>query len=207
MLRAVVLLGGGILGLIAGSIFSTHVFASLDSTAVTWEASTCPAGVYTITSTARNETSGESFTTTSLNVRLPQAMFVQQFANLPAGSFTVSAVARNLQGKSFQSDAQTIATAGYSAFVTTRRRPPAAPPTSFARSRNAPAPTPTPTPSPGDRRVTTDAAPSDAGGSVLLGSLDWRRFDLVDTDEDGLADLLRVELATGEIRMWRIVRR
>jgi len=80
-----------------------------------------------------------------------------------------------------------------------RRRQLTSPVSGFARPRNAPPATPPPT----DRRVTVNSAVTAPGGTL---NIDWRRIDLVDTDDDGLADLFRMELADGRVLSWRIVR-
>src|SRR5262245_18833675 len=112
MKRAVEMLGGGILGFIAGSFLCAPLIAHVFSSTVTWDASACPAGIYTITSTATNVESGRAFTTTTQHIRLPQPAIVQEFTSLPVGQYSVVAVARDARGTTFTSDPQSIAGSG-----------------------------------------------------------------------------------------------
>ena len=109
MARAVEMLGGAILGFIAGSILCAPLLAHVfGPTTVTWDASACPPGVYDITSTATSLTDSRSFRAFTQHIRLPKASIVQDFGDLPIGQYQVTAVARDARGRLFSSGAQTI---------------------------------------------------------------------------------------------------
>ena len=78
---------------------------------VTWNATSCPPGVYNVTSTARNLSTGESRVTSSPNVTLPRASVVQMFPDLPAGTYSVTAVGQRTDGETFGSVTQTLTSA------------------------------------------------------------------------------------------------
>ena len=45
-----------------------------------------------------------------------------------------------------------------------------------------------------------------APGRFLGPGVDWRRLDLLDTDEDGEIDVIRIELGSGKVLTWRVAR-
>ena len=244
MKRAVMHLMAGLAGFVMGLVLTTSPMAwSLAGTRVTWDASSCPDGVYTITSMARSPDNGRTHVTSSSNVTLPSPEVVQEFSGLPAGTFSVTAVARRSDGTQFESRAQTIVSAGDGVII---------PPT--------PTPTPTITPDPRNRQrpaadpsmgraqprvnpngVIVQPAQSRSGSgddmarvettgktvatsTLLISKSDletiriqlsdvidpestepsWRRISLVDSDADGLTDVVLVEMANGDVRVWRL---
>jgi hypothetical protein len=217
------------MGLATGLMFVHPLSAFFGTTTVTWDASNCPAGIYTITALARASSDTQHYSVTTSNVSLPKATVVQQFSNLPSGSFQVSATAMSSNGETFQSQIETVTSNGTSGgggtVVFGRSRPPSTPATGLAKSRNQPADPPAPPPS--DRKLTpaavTTNTPADAlqrqsnavlGPQVrrLLALLaddsngadpQWRRVDLVDDDADGIVDYLAVESISGEIWIYR----
>lgn len=214
------------MGLASGLALVHPLSAFLAPTTIRWDASMCPAGVYTITAQARTLDKQVSSITTS-NVSLPKGEIVQQFQNLPAGTYQVRATATGNNGRTFESEGQTVQGGSEGGVILGRSRPPSTPVLGFARSRNQPAaPTPPPT---GDRRLTpaevaapapsATAVPQRANGvleghvRLLLALLaedssgpdrQWRRIDVVDDDADGFFDYVAVESASGEVRIYRL---
>jgi hypothetical protein len=119
----------------------------------------------------------------------------------------------------------TVTSGGDGGVVFGRSRPPTAPSTGIARSRNQPA---DPAPPPTDRKlapaaVTPNAPAPDASlrwndtmlepqVRRLLAFLtddssgsdpQWRRVDMVDDDADGVVDYVAVESISGEIWIYR----
>jgi hypothetical protein len=106
-----------LIGLVAGVaggllLVPEPIRAALTATHVSWDGSQCPAGDYTITSTASNLQSGESFQATATGVRLPSSSVGLDFSNLPGGTYRVIAHAGNPDGDSFESQTQTLTVAG-----------------------------------------------------------------------------------------------
>lgn len=236
MSRAVELLGGGILGFIAGSFLCTPVIAHVfGPTTVTWDASACPSGIYTITSTATSAEDGRSFTAVTDHIRLPQGSIVQEFSDLPAGQYLVTASVRDAHGNAFPSNTQTVTGQGPSRG---HQSPPVAPPPqagydppSVGKSAAAPPvlappapdaapPPPPPPPVVGPSAPQETKAPTasmqltPAMAKLLIGEADtkagiepavlksippWRRIDLIDADDDGIVDVVRIEFVSGEI--------
>ena len=187
MRRAAISIAGGVFGFVISWIAVAQPLASaVASTVVTWSASSCPAGVYTITSTAISLATGRTFSVTSTNVQLPKASVTQQFTSLPSGDYRVLAVAARTGGPTFGSAAQTIAADGTGSAFLPRSRPTTREPTGVARPR-------------GGKQI-ADVS------SMVIGSVDWRRFDLIDGDEDGEIDAIRIELTNGRVLTWRIAR-
>jgi len=103
---------GLLAGLVCGFVLLPEpILARFASTHVTWDGSQCPAGSYTITSTASNLFTGESFQTTSPHVRLPLNSVGQDFSNLPPGMYLVTARSVDLEGTAFVSDEQHVTVA------------------------------------------------------------------------------------------------
>src|SRR4030095_1266025 len=109
MSRAVEILGGLTIGLIAGSFLCAPLTARVfGPTNVTWNASACPPGIYTITATATSADGSRSYSATTAHIRLPRPTIVQEFGSLPAGQYVVTAVARDARGRTFDSGQQTV---------------------------------------------------------------------------------------------------
>lgn len=109
MQRAVELLGGGILGLVVGYFLCSPLFAHVfGPTTVTWDARSCPPGVYTITSTATSQDGLRMFTATTQQVQLPRESVVQDFGEIPIGQYLVRAVAQDANGRTFDSSTQEV---------------------------------------------------------------------------------------------------
>lgn len=214
------------MGLATGLMFMHPLSAFLGPTTVTWDASTCPAGSYSITATARATSDTKFYSVTTSNVSLPRASVVQQFQDLPSGSYQVSAVAMANSGKSFQSQLQTVTGSGSSSgggVIFGRSRPPTSPAIGLARSRNQPVDPPKPPPTdkrqaPAAAAPATDPSPPRSGMAfegharrvlaLLATQLDgtdrqWLRISVVDDDEDGSIDYIAVEHASGEIWIYR----
>jgi hypothetical protein len=218
------------MGLATGLVFVHPLSAFFGTTTVTWDASNCPAGVYTITALARATSDTQHYSVTTSNVSLPKATVVQQFSNLPSGSFQVSATAMSSNGETFQSQIETVTSNGSSGgggtVVFGRSRPPSTPATGLAKSRSQPAdppPTPPNDPKLAPSAVPTNAPPPDASLRRSDAVLDpqvrrllvlladdssgsdrqWRRVDVVDDDADGVADYVAVESISGEIWIYR----
>lgn len=210
------LLGGLLAGSVAGSILpGSHLAATFGPATVTWDASSCPVGVYSITTTAISFKGGGSFVTTSSGVQLPKHTLTQFFDNLPAGKYAVSAVAREAEGNEFRSGTQLLtmapATAGGS-FAARQPRPPTRQSGGRpgAGTRLAPAPEPPAAPETKAPAVKTAMSPFaitlDQLAERLGDGSDWRRFDLLDLDEDGVVDVVRIEWSSGAIAVVRLVR-
>jgi hypothetical protein len=214
---------GGLMGLATGLALVHPVSAFLGPTTITWDASSCPAGIYTITAVARG--TSDSFYVTTSNVSLPKGAVVQQFSDLPTGTYQVSATATGNNGQSFNSQGQTVqGGSNGGVLIFGRSRPPTTPAKGLARARNQPVDNPRP---PNDPRLTAPssattsatAVPSRANGWLdddvrLLFALlaedpggmerQWRRIDAVDDDADGLVDYVAVESTSGEVRIYRL---
>jgi hypothetical protein len=220
MPRAVELLGGGILGFIAGSFLCAPLIAHVfGPTTVTWDASACPSSTYTIISTATKLDGSASFTATAAHVQLPQSSIVQEFTDLPFGEYRVTAVARDAKGRLFNSDTQTISglgpSRGHQASSTTTVH------TGYAATAARPAaitaqPS-TSLPSPVANRPAAAIAPvertfrlSGAMAELLTGEPgseagllaaypQWKSVVFIDVDDDGVVDLVRIEFVSGEV--------
>jgi len=215
------------MGLATGLMFVHPLSAFFGTTTVTWDASSCPAGTYTVSALARATANTSQYSVTTTNVSLPKASITQQFQNLPPGPYNISAVATPISGTTYGSELVTITSTGSGdgGIIVGRNKPPASPSLGTARSRNQPA---EPTPPPTDRRQTPATVPTNApaAGSVsprANGVLDsqlrqlfalladdsggaarqWRRVDAVDEDADGVFDYLAVESISGEIWIYR----
>lgn len=137
MQRAAILLAGGLAGMAMGWIlFEYPISAFFGPTTVTWDATACPAGVYTVTSTARGLDGGAAYLITikSTNVKLPRKTLVQEFPNLPPGQYSVTATVLNRRGQVVGSSEQTVEGQGRPS-VLVRRRPPSTPRSGKAQPR------------------------------------------------------------------------
>ena len=223
MCRAVEMLGGGVLGFIAGTLLCApliaHVFGPVT---VTWDASSCPPGVYTITSTASSLTDSRSFTAVTQHIRLPKASIIQEFGDLPVGQFDVTAVVRDVRGQTVGSGSQTVfgqgpsrgrqRTASYS--IPEPYRPPVLRAPTAASSTATPsaqAAAVVPSPVKAVERASTvqrtrlsdeirNRLRSDDGVLNLLAEFPWwKRVAFIDDDDDGVIDLIQIEWFSGEV--------
>src|SRR5688572_3349681 len=94
------------MGLISGLALVHPVSAFLGPTTITWDASSCPPGIYTITAVARG--TSKTFSVITSSVSLPKGAVVQQFSDLPAGTYKVSASVTGDNEQSFHSQVQTV---------------------------------------------------------------------------------------------------
>ena len=157
----------GLLGMALGwVVVGDSVSAMFAPTQVTWDATSCPPGVYNITSTAWNLSTGESRVTSSSAVTLPLGSVVQVFPNLPAGTYSVSATALRTDGESFGSATQTLTGLGdptggpgmNDPGIGDRNRPPETPPIGTAVPRKPDGGLPPPgNPGAGSSSTTTPA--------------------------------------------------
>jgi hypothetical protein len=231
MTRGATHVAAGLIGMALGWILVPYPLAAIFSpTQVTWDAASCPAGVYTITSTAQgtgNRGHNGTFAATSTDVTLPRPSVVQEFPDLPPGTYAVTATARRSDGQTFRSDVQAISVFGASvAAVPDRsgsRRPPSSETKGVARPRRSTSPSDglasrppaSAVQAPAAARIERQPARS-RGGSVApparldrllirleditaAAGIDWRRIEIVDTDADGVVDLVTVEAADGTV--------
>lgn len=222
MKRSVELLGGGVLGLVLGTVFLANPIASAMTSYVraTWSLAGCPPGVFTLASTAQLLGGGPVYNATT-SVQVPHSDVVQVFNDLPAGQYTVSANLRRGDGIVVGSAVQTVATEeGVATATLLRGRDPSQPVTGIAAARRsqtppstpavtAPAPTVTPV---SVRPVGRTAAPREwlVAELVRLSDPDglesgWHQVQLVDLDGDGLVDEIRIEPPNGTAVVWRLV--
>ena len=138
------LLGGLLAGFVASSILPGSQVSAFSAASTTWDASTCAAGVFTVTSTATPLSGGAPFVATSANVPLPQTRFTQWFTDLPPDSYVVRAVSRAANGTQYVSDAVSISIPTGLPVPTPGPGP--APPRPSPPPSPAPSPAPTPTP-------------------------------------------------------------
>jgi hypothetical protein len=210
---------GVLTGLTLGWIaVATPLAAVFAPARVTWDATGCPAGTYTVISTAQKLGGGETFSATTTGVQLPRSTFSQEFSNLPNGGYSVSAIVQGNNGAVFAAKPQVIqaspdgtlafgqrgpATTAPSARGVVRPRGSSFQSTSLASSLGAGGPASTP------RSQPVIVAPA-AGWQerslleirrllVEAGELDWRRIEVLDTDGDGVIDRAAIELAAGDI--------
>ena len=204
MKGVVVSLIGGLCGVVAGSLLPWQSVAAMFSpTSITWDATGCPAGVYTVTSSARSS-NGTVYLTPAMTVKLPRKEVVQQFANLPAGTYSVSATVKRHDGRMIPSGSQTLTSDGSGVGLTMRRRPPATEVAGRASPRTAGS-------SPGSRTGLTAArsAGTNAAPASLIGGVRFipddlpRQIEILDLDADGIMDVVRVELFDGREWHWR----
>jgi len=124
MKRSVELLGGGVLGLVLGTVFLAHPIASALSTyaRATWSLAGCPSGVYTLAATAQSLSGGQVYTL-STPVQVPHADVVQQFANVPPGQYSISASLRRANGDVVGSGSQVVNTTDEGVVILRSRAP------------------------------------------------------------------------------------
>jgi len=219
---------GALTGLTLGWIaVATPLAAVFAPARVTWDATGCPAGTYTIISTAQKLGGGETFSATATGVQFPRSTFVQEFANLPAGGYSVSASVQGNNGAVFAARSQTIqvsegpqgfpapqdptgkagrrgpATTAPSGKGTVRPRGSSFQSSSLAASNVAGGPAST---TPSQPLIVGPAAGWQERSLLEIrrllleaGEVDWRRIEVLDADGDGVIDRAAIELATGDI--------
>jgi hypothetical protein len=226
MKRSVELLGGGVLGLVLGTVFLANPVASAIATYIraTWSLAGCPPGVYTLAATAQLLGGGSTYNATT-TVQVPHADVVQLF-NVPPGNYTVSASLRRGNGDVVGWGVQTVSTDDG---VVLRSRAPSQPVKGMAGPRwpqrppatpavTAPAPAITPVVTrpvdrpAGARPAAGTAAPREWLLAELIRLSDpdglesgWHQVQLVDFDGDGLVDEIRIEPPNGTAVVWRLV--
>lgn len=216
---------GALTGLTLGWIaVATPLAAVFAPARVTWDATGCPAGTYTIVSTAHKIGGAETFSATTTGVQLPRSTFIQEFANLPPGGYSVSANVQGDNGTVFAARPQIIqatqpplaplgarvksgrrgpATTAPSAGGTVRPRGSSFQSSSLAASHVAGGTAPT------MRSAPVTVGPPDGWQERSLleirrllvdaGEVNWRRIEVLDTDGDGVIDAAAIELAAGDI--------
>ena len=225
MKRSVELLGGGVLGLLLGTVFlATPIASTLSSYArAAWSLAECPPGNYVLASTAQPQGGGQTYHAVT-PLRVPTSDVVQVFNDLPTGSYTITgSLKRRDNGRVIATAVQTVSTADLVAAFS-RGREPAQPAKGAAKPR-APQPPPS---TPSMARTITNAAPAapvverpratigTAGLrewmlADLIGLSDpalefgWTRVELVDLDGDALADEVRIESPDGSTIVWRLI--
>jgi hypothetical protein len=221
--RLALALVGGVLGFTASQFLVQPVSAFFGPATIVWNASTCPAGLYTVYSFVRAANGNFVDSATVTGVELPRATFTQQFSNLPAGSLKAGAMAFISGGAAFRAETQTVQSAGGGGDRSGRTKPATATSVGFASARNA-APKPPPT----EPRSTVSAAPAATPAAVntdqpapeiavrrLLRQLNitldpggdlatWRQLVLEDTDDDGAVDSIIIESTTGALWVIRL---
>jgi len=145
MKQSVMNLIGAFAGLTIGSVVvPSAMLARFTGAHVSWDASQCPAGEYTVTTTARHTVSGDTYQITSSNISLPAGTVGQDFPDLPGGTYVVTARASAADGESFRSASQTLSVTGSAPAPTSpdttlgsggRSRPPATTATGTAQPR------------------------------------------------------------------------
>jgi len=88
------------------------VAAFFSATTITWDAQSCPAGIYTITALARTQSTTRTYSATTRDISLPKASVVQEFPDLPPGTYQVSATVIGNNDHSFESETQTVSGLG-----------------------------------------------------------------------------------------------
>ena len=237
MKRSVEILGGGVLGLVLGTVFLTPAVISAFAPAIRaiWSVTGCRPGTYMLSSNAQLVGGGPKHTVTTA-VRVPQADVVQLFTDLPPGQYMVSAILVAANGSIAGRGTQTLmAEEGAAAILRSRlpeqelkgragQRTAATSKTSMA-STSANTTVAAPSTSTGSTRIAAPARAAPRGGLVeaamprdwqiadLIQMIDpagaesgWHRIALVDLDEDGLADEIRIESPSGATIVWRLVR-
>lgn len=193
--RVVISIAGGLMGLIAGTAVTRPLLAALGPTSVTWNAGSCPAGNYTVTTMAKGP-DGLIQSVTTNNVSLPRSAVTQQFPNLRSGTYEAIATAVSNSGTAYWSTKQTINGQGSENGEDApperwgRSRAPSNPAIGFARPRNWRPPVEPPR----EPRLTPNVALS-----TWVALTAWKRLEAHDLDGDGEVDELTVEFATGEI--------
>jgi len=227
MKRSVELLGGGVLGLVLGTVFLAHPIASVLTTyaRATWSLAGCPPGVYVLTSTAQLVSGGPIYNA-STPVHVPQSDVVQVFNDVSPGQYSVTGILRRTNGATVASAVQTVATNDGVGFLARSRAPeqeakgkagprlPQPPPASGITVPSLPA-----VPSPTIWRACARQVPASASAGPrewLLAELiqlsdpsgtehGWHQIQLVDLDGDGLADEVRIEPPDAPVVVWRLV--
>lgn len=195
------------MGLATGVLFVRPVAAFFGSASISWDAQSCPAGIYTITALARTQSTTKTYSVTTRDVSLPKASVVQQFPELPPGTYQVSATVIGNNGRSFGSETQTVSGLNGGSTISVRTGGARAP-AGFARPRNAPEPTPPPRP-PSDPRLSPPVDDSATRSATATFRQPVRRT-IDDLALDPLLQrlLLQLEMASGpdaSDQTWRRV--
>lgn len=230
MHRVAPIFAGLFTGMLAGwMLFALPLAAFFGPTTVTWDATGCPAGVFTVTSTARSLADGTAYFAMPTTVSLPRSTVVQEFPNLPPGEYSVTATLRG-GGQTLTSEVQRVVVQS-AALGGARRRPPdseqlgtavprgagQAPP----QSQSADATAPASASAAAQHEYAHDstigatspvfAVPRDLqrlliqlGGIVdpMESEAGWWRVELADTDGDGSIDVAVIELSNGATVVW-----
>lgn len=232
MPRVATLLAGLLAGMVTGwMLLASPIAAYFGPTTVTWDATGCPFGVFTVTATATSLADGTAYLTTPTKVLLPRKTLSQQFPNLPPGEYSVTATLQSPRGRILKSAVQTVRGQGRGPG---RPRPPVRIPTGLARPRGGTSPTqplsqapqstladPVATPSATTQIDTNrDAVTSTtrplvlprellrllAQLSVIVDPMEtesgWRAIELADLDGDGTIDAATIELSSGVTFQW-----
>lgn len=227
MKRSVELLGGGVLGLVLGTVFLAHPVASVIATyaRATWSLAGCPPGIYVLTSTAQLVNGGPIYNA-STPVHVPQSDVVQVFNDVTPGQYSVTGILRRTNGATVASATQTVATNDGVGFLARSRAPsqeakgtagPRLPPPPPSGGITAPSPAAAP-PAPAIARAGARQVPASASAvprELLLAELirlsdpsgagtGWQQIQLVDLDGDGLADEVRIEPPDAPVVVWRL---
>lgn len=230
MKRSVGFLGGGVLGLVLGTVFLAQPIASamFSYATVAWSTDGCPSGSYTLASTAQLFGGGPTYNLNT-TVQLPRSEVAQTFS-VPAGQYTVSSSLRRSDGSVVGSGVQLVMTTEEGAATTApRTRTGSQPVTGMAGARQTPPPPAAPSlsaPAPAvtpavSKTISRTAAPRQSSGYAiprewLLADLirlsdpdgfesGWHQVQLLDLNGDGLVDEVQIETPNGTTIVWRLV--
>ncbi len=205
------------MGLATGILFVHPVAAFFGATSITWDAQSCPAGIYTITALARTQSTTKTYAVTTRDVSLPKTSVVQEFPDLPPGTYQVSATVIGNNGRAFESETQTVNGLGSgkisgSGGATTqgtilgRNTAPTRTAAGSAKPRNTPEPPPRP---PNDPRLSPPVDGSATRSAMtVLGQSARRTIDDLALDPIVQRFLVRLEMASGpdaSDQTWRRV--
>jgi hypothetical protein len=162
----------------------------------------------------------------STGVQLPRSTFIQEFANLPPGAYSVSATVNGTNGAVFSASTQTIQSTGGATVLSGQRGPAVTlpPTTGVVRPRTRPGQSTNfatslgagTSATPTAPRAVVTAPPTDSPERSLLeirrlleraGAVDWRRIEVIDTDGDGVIDGAAIEMTAGDIYILMLRRR
>jgi hypothetical protein len=163
---------GALAGLLAGALLVPTLVGSrgLAPTVATFDASTCPAGVYDISATAIDGTGASHAAAPLVGVTLPAATVDLIFPDLPPVAQTVTARARAADGTTFASAPLVLMGLGTAQTPTPTPSPtPTATPSPTATPPPTPTPTPTPTSTPPTGAPTLGITSPAAGAALPTG--------------------------------------
>jgi hypothetical protein len=219
---------GALAGLAAGTLLTPQSVLGLRSTAiVAWDGSACPAGSYSLITTATSRQTGDSFQTPPVSLALPASVVEQDLSDLPDGTYDVIANVAGAGGRSFHSFplAVTVGTG-----LPPQPIVPAPSPTPVPPAPPVPAPIVTPDPAPGSRpgvQPPPTPPPANVGpdGSPLQGNIPLVQalnmlalfptdingvgitgisVTALDVDHNGTIDFIRIAVA-GTVMTWRVL--